>query len=210
MGGLGPGIGGSELIVIGLVALLVVGPKDLPLLMRRVGQFVAKARGMANDFRASFDEMARQSELDDLRKEVEALRRGQGMHPLGDEAAAAFKDINQSLNAPVTTPSLPAPSEPATSAASEWPDTSAETVAATEPVKAAPKRKRAAKVAPTADAAPARTSTAKVAARKAVVTPAPATEAAKPAKTTKPRAKAPTTKASTKAAATPRKRTPKS
>ena len=49
------------------------------MLMRKVGQFVAKARGMANEFRASFDEMARQSELDDLRKEVEALRTGQGL-----------------------------------------------------------------------------------------------------------------------------------
>jgi len=77
MGGLGPGIGGFEIVVIGLVALLVVGPKDLPVLMRRVGQMVAKARGMANEFRASFDEMARQSELDELRKEVAAMRRGE-------------------------------------------------------------------------------------------------------------------------------------
>lgn len=90
MGGLGPGIGGFELVVIGLVALLVVGPKDLPVLMRRVGQMVAKARAMANEFRSSFDEMARQSELDDLRKEVEALRTGQGaVYPLGAEADAA-------------------------------------------------------------------------------------------------------------------------
>lgn len=95
MGGLGPGIGGFEILVIGLVALLVVGPKDLPMLMRKVGQFVGKARGMANEFRASFDEMARQSELDDLRKEVEALRTGQGMHPLGADAEAAFKDIRK-------------------------------------------------------------------------------------------------------------------
>ena len=47
MGGLGPGIGGFEIVVIGLVALLVVGPKDLPVLMRRVGQMVSKARAMA-------------------------------------------------------------------------------------------------------------------------------------------------------------------
>ena len=88
MGGLGPGIGGFELVVIALVALLVVGPRDLPVLLRKVGRAMAKARAMANEFRASFDEMARQSELDDLRKEVEALRRGQGMVPLGAEADA--------------------------------------------------------------------------------------------------------------------------
>jgi sec-independent protein translocase protein TatB len=72
-----PEIGASELLVIAIVALIVVGPKDLPMLLRRFGQFMAKVRGMANEFRASFDEMARQSELDDLRKEVEAMRRGQ-------------------------------------------------------------------------------------------------------------------------------------
>jgi sec-independent protein translocase protein TatB len=72
-----PEIGASELLVIAIVALIVVGPKDLPVLLRRFGQFMAKVRGMANEFRASFDEMARQSELDDLRKEVEAMRRGQ-------------------------------------------------------------------------------------------------------------------------------------
>lgn len=71
-----PEIGASELLVIAIVALLVVGPKDLPVLMRKVGNFLNRMRGMAAEFRASFDEMARQSELDDLRKEVEALRKG--------------------------------------------------------------------------------------------------------------------------------------
>jgi sec-independent protein translocase protein TatB len=63
-----------ELMIIGAVALIVVGPKDLPVLMRRVGQFVGRMRGMANEFRASFEDLARQSELEDLRKEVEAMR----------------------------------------------------------------------------------------------------------------------------------------
>ena len=105
MGGLGPGIGGLEYVVIGIVALVVVGPERLPGLLRQLGKMVAKARGMANEFRASFDEMARQSELDDLRKEVQALRDGQGpvgqgMVRLGDEANAAFKDIKAELEAP--------------------------------------------------------------------------------------------------------------
>ena len=65
-----------DFLIVGVVALIVVGPKDLPILMRKVGQFMARMRGMAAEFRASFDEMARQSELDELRKEVDALRSG--------------------------------------------------------------------------------------------------------------------------------------
>jgi sec-independent protein translocase protein TatB len=63
-----------DFVIVGAVALIVVGPKDLPGLMRKVGQFMARVRGMAAEFRASFDELARQSELDELRREVEALR----------------------------------------------------------------------------------------------------------------------------------------
>lgn len=118
MGGLGPGIGGLEILVIGLLALIVVGPKDLPLLMRKVGKAVGKARAMANEFRSSFDEMARQSELDELRKEVEALRTGQGMVPLGAEAEAAFRDISDDLNRPLDGPATP----PALTGPDEWPD----------------------------------------------------------------------------------------
>lgn len=169
MGGLGPGIGGFELVVIGLVALLVVGPKDLPVLMRRVGQMVAKARAMANEFRSSFDEMARQSELDDLRKEVEALRTGQGaMYPLGAEADAAFKDINAGLTGPTTSTPLPAPAPEApvmTPAADEWPDVGASTSA--EPAVApTAKRKPAAKKAAAKPAAIAKTKAPKTASDK--------------------------------------------
>jgi sec-independent protein translocase protein TatB len=64
----------SHILVLLIVALVVVGPKDLPRLMHMIGRWVGKARGMANDFRKSFDEMARASELEDLRKEIEALR----------------------------------------------------------------------------------------------------------------------------------------
>ena len=146
MGGLGPGVGGFEILVIGLVALLVVGPTDLPILMRRVGQMVGKARAMANEFRASFDEMARQSELDELRKEVEALRTGQGMYPLGPQADAAFKEINAGLTGPATSPVDPAalPEPVMTPAAPEWPDT-----ATPEPAAAAKPKPKAA-VAPPA------------------------------------------------------------
>jgi sec-independent protein translocase protein TatB len=64
----------SELFVILIVALVVVGPKDLPKLMGTAGQWAGRARGMADQFRRSFDEMARQSELDELRAEVNRLK----------------------------------------------------------------------------------------------------------------------------------------
>jgi sec-independent protein translocase protein TatB len=115
MGGLAPGIGGLEILVIGIVALLVVGPRDLPLLMRKIGKVMARARSMAHEFRSSFDEMARQSELDELRKEVQALRTGQGMVPLGAEADAAFREIRDDLNRPLDEPVMLA-------APDEWPD----------------------------------------------------------------------------------------
>ena len=86
---LSPDIGVSEMLIVAAVALIVVGPKDLPLLMRRVGQFIARLRGMASEFRASFEDMARQSELEELRKEVEAMRSGQFSAPVSEAVDAA-------------------------------------------------------------------------------------------------------------------------
>jgi sec-independent protein translocase protein TatB len=95
-----------EFLLAGAVALIVVGPKDLPILMRRLGQFIARMRAMAAEFRASFDELARQSELDELRREVAALRSGAtfsqagalGPDVVGQEV---FDDINRSLHEPL-------------------------------------------------------------------------------------------------------------
>ena len=159
MGGLGPGIGGFEILVVGIVALLVVGPKDLPLLMRKIGKVMARARAMANEFRSSFDEMARQSELDELRKEVQALRTGQGMVPLGAEADAAFREIRDDLNRPLDEPVMLA-------APDEWPDSPPvmaplEAEPAPEP---APKAK--AKAAPRSRKTPAKTAAAPAASTK--------------------------------------------
>jgi len=107
---LGPGLGGAELVVIAVIALIVVGPKDLPVLLRKLGRFMGKMRAMATDFRASFDEMARQSELDELRKEVEALRSGGLVDKWAAPAKSAFDDIDASLTAPVASrPFAPAP-----------------------------------------------------------------------------------------------------
>jgi sec-independent protein translocase protein TatB len=68
------GFSTSHMVVILAIALIVVGPKNLPKMLRQVGQFVGRMRSMANDFRTSFEDMARQSELEELRKEVEAMR----------------------------------------------------------------------------------------------------------------------------------------
>lgn len=164
MGGLGPGIGGMEYIVIAIVALIVVGPERLPAMLNKLGKLVAKARNMANEFRHSFDEMARQSELDELRKEVEALRHGQtNMMPLGAEAEATFKSISDDLNRPLNAPS-PAP---ALTAPDEWPDAAPvmePLEAEPEPAPAPkPRRKPAAKA---AGATPAKTAAPRKAAAK--------------------------------------------
>lgn len=69
-----PDIGGTELLVLGLLALIVFKPAELPVIMKKVGQFVGSAKRLAADFRASFDDMARQTELDELRREVQQIR----------------------------------------------------------------------------------------------------------------------------------------
>jgi len=62
------GIDSGELLIIAVVALLVIGPKDLPRVMRTIGNFVSRARGMASHFRAGVDNMIRESELQDMEK----------------------------------------------------------------------------------------------------------------------------------------------
>lgn len=61
-------IGWSELAVIAVVALVIIGPKDLPKVLRTVGQWVSKARSMAREFQSGIDDMVREAELDELRK----------------------------------------------------------------------------------------------------------------------------------------------
>ena len=61
-------IGYTELLVIAIVALVVIGPKDLPRVMRVVGQWVGRARGMARHFRSGIDAMIRDSELEEMEK----------------------------------------------------------------------------------------------------------------------------------------------
>ena len=76
----------GELLIVMVVALVVVGPKDLPKLMRKAGQWAGRARAMADQFRKSFDEMARQSELDELRAEVERLKTDRPLSEIENQA----------------------------------------------------------------------------------------------------------------------------
>ena len=65
-------VASSEFLLVMLVALVVIGPKDLPRVLSAVGKWVAKARGVAAQFRSGFDEMVRESELADLEKKWKA------------------------------------------------------------------------------------------------------------------------------------------
>lgn len=112
----------SKLLILGLVALIVVGPKDLPVLLRTLGRYLGMIRRQAAEFRAQFDEAMRDAEMDDLRKEVNAmhddmtksLNEAQGA--VSQELAAAQRDVDAALGAPE------APAQPAiTRAASDGP-----------------------------------------------------------------------------------------
>ena len=92
-------IGWSELVVIGVVALVVIGPKELPGVLRTLGQMMAKVRRMAGEFRGQFDEAMREAELAELRKEVNSLneqaRNVTSYNPIEtarQELETAFKD----------------------------------------------------------------------------------------------------------------------
>ena len=80
-----PQFGFFELVLVAVVALIIVGPKDLPKLMRSAGKLVAKARSLAGEFTAAFDQMAREAEMEDLRKEIDDLKKN---NPVADAKRA--------------------------------------------------------------------------------------------------------------------------
>jgi sec-independent protein translocase protein TatB len=82
-------IGWSELLVIGVVALLVVGPKELPTLLRTVGKYVGMMRRQATEFRTQFDDAMRDSELEKLKEEMEKST---------SEATQAIRDAEYQLD----------------------------------------------------------------------------------------------------------------
>ena len=94
----------SKLLILGIVALIVVGPKELPFLLRTVGKYVAMLRRQANEFRAQFDEAMREAELDGIKKELEAVARDttNTLHSahasVTDELHAASHDVHPTIH----------------------------------------------------------------------------------------------------------------
>ena len=83
-------IGWSELLVIAVVAVIVVGPKDLPRMLRSIGQLVGQIRRMANEFTRQFDEALRESELHEIRDSVSDIAK---VDPPSDAAAHTSKPL---------------------------------------------------------------------------------------------------------------------
>lgn len=107
-----PGFGAPELIIIVILALVVVGPKDLPLMMRKAGRFIGQMRSMARDFQKSFDELGREAEMAELKKEIEALKKANPVSEVTNELRAAEADLKRSaLDKPH--PRAAAPAKPA-------------------------------------------------------------------------------------------------
>lgn len=102
-----PGLSLEHIVILGIIALVVVGPKDLPLLLRKMGQWTAKLRGLAQEFRTGFDELARQAELDELKKEVDALRRTTNLTEVQNQLARPLGTLES--YAGISPPPPPAP-----------------------------------------------------------------------------------------------------
>ncbi len=93
--------GWSELLIVAAVAIIVVGPKDLPRLMRSIGQYVGKAKSMARDLQNQFNDMAHQSELEEIRKSVSDIKDANPLKDIEDSLnplATAGEDLNTTLD----------------------------------------------------------------------------------------------------------------
>ena len=104
----------TELLIVALVALVVIGPKDLPRVMRTVGHWVGRARGMARHFRSGIDTMIREAELEEMekkwREENERIMRQHPQVPAGPDAPAVSEADAPELP-PSDSPDHPIPSE---------------------------------------------------------------------------------------------------
>lgn len=117
-------IGWSELLVIGVVALIAIGPKELPGVLRMVGQWAGKVRRMASEFQGQFQEAMREAEMADLKKKFDEAQ--SAATDFGNSIANPLESVSRDLDkaldttetaSPAQTPpadtSIPAPVEPA-------------------------------------------------------------------------------------------------
>ena len=98
-----PQFGFAEIVVLALLAIIVVGPKDLPKLMRSIGQFMAKVRGMGQEFKDAFDDMGADDEIAAMRREIEDLKNLGKLENLADgdlaeEMRALDNDIREATD----------------------------------------------------------------------------------------------------------------
>ncbi|MEM9838451.1 MAG: Sec-independent protein translocase protein TatB [Pseudomonadota bacterium] len=88
-----PQLGPAELLVLAVLILLVVGPKDLPGFLHGAGKMAGKARRMADEFRAGLSQMAREAEIEDMRREIEELKKS----ATAPEMTEALSDIDREV-----------------------------------------------------------------------------------------------------------------
>jgi sec-independent protein translocase protein TatB len=123
------GIGSSELILIAVVALIVIGPKDLPKVLRTIGQFTTKMRSLAREFQRHLDEATRETGLDEVKKDVNKMTNFT-VTDLDKTGSDIKKAIEDTAPRPAPKPGTgagngtrpEAPAEPAGSAAGEQPE----------------------------------------------------------------------------------------
>lgn len=96
-------IGWSEIFVIAVIALLVIGPRDLPKVLREIGRWARAARRLAREFQASLDDALRESEIDELRRDIRETIHGDEFklpHPLRDPTGPPAHTTRESGDRP--------------------------------------------------------------------------------------------------------------
>jgi len=93
-------IGWGELVVIGIVALIAIGPKELPTVLRTLGQYMGKVRRMAAEFQGQFQEAMREAEMADLKKQAEDLRSSVSDLTNFDPMANTKKEVESAFEMP--------------------------------------------------------------------------------------------------------------
>jgi len=155
-------IGWSELLVIGIVALIVIGPKELPGALRTLGQWMGKVRRMASEFQNQFHEAMREAELADLKKEVDEMASKAQSYAHFDPIEDIRKDIENvaspppALDTPLTDTPAPRTASETTSANTSAETTSVSSPPASDPAPVAPSEP-ASPSAPANDASASRT-----------------------------------------------------